>query len=590
MEKASTHSSALAPERAAVIDLEALAANAAALAARISPAELMAVVKADGYGHGAVTAARAAWSAGVRRFGVAHVREGLDLIRGLEEHGIGEGARVLAWLHTPHTDFAAALRAGIELGVNGTEIERVLEAAEATGEVPRLHLKADTGLGRNGALEDAWAGLMERLAELQREGRVRVVGLMTHLAVADEPERPETDLQREAFERAAALAERCGLAGLEKHAANTPAALLRPDLRYDVCRVGLGLYGLSPFPDRPAAEFGLTPAMSLETTLTLVKRAPTGLGVSYGHRFVAESPTHLGLVPLGYADGIPRIAEGARVTVDGREHPVVGRVAMDQFVVDLGPDESALSLQGRTVTVFGAPGSTPVEVWAEAAQTINYEIVTRISQRVDRVVRGALGREAESLPLGRHEAPEAEDMRRLGERLGRALRKGDAVVLSGPLGAGKTTLTQGIARGLGAEGRVISPTFVLSRIHRNDPEGPRPGGPDLVHVDAYRLGPHGDLDSLGLDDTAGESVTVIEWGESVDPAFGERRLRVEIERAGLSANPEREDGGLSFDEDEDEGADVRTVSVTLVRGDGGPGREEGPGRTSTENGTEAGRA
>lgn len=577
MEKAPTPSPELAPERAAVIDVDALAANSAALAERIRPAELMAVVKADGYGHGAVTAARAAWSAGVRRFGVAHVREGLSLLHGLAEHGLGEGARVLAWLHTPQTDFAAALRAGIELGVNGAEIEQVLEAAEATGETPRLHVKADTGLGRNGALEDAWTGLMERLAGLQREGRVHVVGLMTHLAVADEPERPETDLQREAFERAAALAERCGLPGLERHAANTPAALLRPDLRYDVCRVGLGLYGLSPFPDRPAAEFGLRPAMSLQTRLALVKKAPAGLGVSYGHRFVAEAPTHLGLVPLGYADGIPRIAEGARVTVDGREHPVVGRVAMDQFVVDLGPDESALSLQGRPVTVFGPLGRTPVEAWAEAAQTINYEIVTRISQRVDRVERGTLelegeAEEAEPLPVGRHEAPEAEDMRLLGERLGRALRKGDAVVLSGPLGAGKTTLTQGIARGLGAEGRVISPTFVLSRIHRNDPDGPRPGRPDLVHVDAYRLGPGGDLDSLGLDDTASEAVTVIEWGESVDPAFGERRLRVEIERAGATGDPEREDGGLSFDDEE--GEDTRTVTVSLVRGGSAAAKED----------------
>jgi alanine racemase len=370
-------------ERVATIDLDAIEHNVRTIAALVAPARVMAVVKADAYGHGAVPVARAALRAGAAFLGAVHVSEALAL------RAAGIQAPILSWLHTSSTDFPAALAAGVELGVSGWELEPIAAAAKAAGTQARIHLKIDTGLGRNGCPADLWPALTEHAARLEAEGLVRVVGLFSHFSVADEPQRPETAQQLEAFEAALAIAEAAGLSPELRHIANTPGLLTRPDARYDMVRLGLGLYGLSPLEGVTSEELGLRPAMRLSCLVAAAKRVPAGQGVSYGLRWRSEDPTTLGLIPLGYADGIPRIAEDAPVLVGGRIVRSVGRVAMDQFVVDLGPDADPADVVGTEAVLFGADGEPAVEDWAAAASTLNYEIVTRISPRVPRAYVGA---------------------------------------------------------------------------------------------------------------------------------------------------------------------------------------------------------
>lgn len=372
-------------ERTAVVDLAAVRANVAALTERVRRPDgtrplLTAVVKADAYGHGAVPVARAALAAGADRLGVAHVREALAL------RAAGIDAPLLAWLHTREADFAAALAADVTLGVSGWDLEAVAGAARALRLQARVHLKADTGLGRHGCAPGDWPAFVAAAARHEAEGLIEVEGVFSHLAVADDPDRAdETTAQLSTFTTLADAAVAALGHPVLRHLANTPATLSRPDTHLDMVRVGLGLYGLSPFEDVAPAELGLRPAMSLRTTLANVKRVPAGQGVSYGYRHRATAPTVLGLVPLGYADGVPRIAEGAHVHVNGRTVPVVGRIAMDQFVVDLGPD--AADVPGDGVELFGPASGIGADAWAAAAGTINYELVTRIGGRVDRVHR-----------------------------------------------------------------------------------------------------------------------------------------------------------------------------------------------------------
>jgi alanine racemase len=372
------------PERSATVDVAAIRHNVRQLIAIASPAQVMAVVKADAYGHGAVPVARAALEAGASWLGVAHISEALAL------RSAGIEAPVLAWLHTPSSDFSAAVEAGVDLGVSGWELDHVVAAARALERPARVHLKIDTGLGRNGSTAANWDAFVADAISFQDEGLLRVVGVFTHLAVADEPLRRETDEQLERFREAVAVAEDAG-ADLEvRHAANTPAILSRPDAHFDLVRAGLAVYGLSPFADHNSAALGLRPAMTLATRLASCKEVPTGQGISYGLHHVTERSTTLGLVPLGYADGVPRIATGGPVRIDGSTYPVAGRIAMDQMVVDLGPGAALStggSLLGAEAVLFGDPatGAPAVEEWAAAAGTINYEVVTRISGRVPRV-------------------------------------------------------------------------------------------------------------------------------------------------------------------------------------------------------------
>jgi alanine racemase len=368
-------------ERSAVIDLDAIRHNVRRLAAAASPAKVMAVVKADAYGHGAVPVARAALEAGASWLGVAHISEALAL------RAAGIEAPMLAWLHTTESNFGAAVAAGVDIGCSGWELDRIVAAAREQERPARVHLKVDTGLGRNGVTLEGWDHLVGEALEYQDQGLLRVVGIFSHLAVADEPERPETDDQLAAFREVLAVAEDAGVDPEVRHLANTPATLSRPDTHFDLVRVGLGIYGLSPFEGQSSGELGLRPAMTLRTLVSQSKHVPEGQGVSYGLRYHTTGPSTLALIPVGYADGIPRVATGGPVRVAGHTYPVVGRIAMDQMVIDLGDaSQAGAGLLGAEAELFGtgSNGGPTADDWARAAGTNNYEIVTRISPRVPR--------------------------------------------------------------------------------------------------------------------------------------------------------------------------------------------------------------
>lgn len=367
-------------ERAAIIDPAAIRHNVRTIAAAVSPAKVLVAVKADGYGHGALTAAQAALDGGADWLGTAHVTEALELRRA------GIEAPLLAWLHTRDTDFSAAVEEHIALGISGWEIDAVAEAAAALQTPAHVHLKVDTGLGRNGCTMEKWPDLVGAAAGYQERGLISVEGVFTHLAVADEPDRRETDEQLAAYREAVSLAEQGGIAPDLRHAANTPAAMTRPDAHFDMVRVGVGVYGQSPFADRTAEDLGLKPAMELRTTVSNVKQVPAGQGISYGLTHRVDRPTALALISLGYGDGVPRIAVDAPVRIGERIYRSVGRVAMDQFVVDLADPDTEVQV-GDEVVLFGGESGLSAAEWGAAAQTINYEIITRISARVPRIVR-----------------------------------------------------------------------------------------------------------------------------------------------------------------------------------------------------------
>ncbi|TDW29344.1 alanine racemase [Cryobacterium psychrophilum] len=377
------------PERAAVIDLAAVRDNVRHLVELAAPAAVMAVVKADAYGHGALPVARAALEAGAGWLGVAHISEALPL------RAAGIDAPLLAWLHTVDSDFSAAVAANIDLGCSGWELPHIVAAAQLLNTTARIHLKIDTGLGRNGSTPADWQEFVRLARQAELAGAVRVVGIFSHLAVADEPARPETDEQLAVFMRAVAQAEAAGLRPAQRHIANSAGVLSRADTHFDLVRPGLAIYGLSPFADRTSKSLGLRPAMTLRTVVSVCKDVPAGQGVSYGLTYHTAGPTTLGLIPLGYADGIPRIATGGPVRVNGVTYPVVGRIAMDQMVIDLGRAAlvaAGASMIGAEAILFGPgdDGEASADEWAVAAGTINYEVVTRISSRVPRVYRNAV--------------------------------------------------------------------------------------------------------------------------------------------------------------------------------------------------------
>ena len=354
-----------------VVELAAIRHNVAVLREHTAT-PVMTVVKADGYGHGLLPSARAAREGGADWLGVATLDEAVALREG------GDTGRVLCWLGVPGEDYAAAIAADVDVTVYG-EAELAEVVAAAGGRVPRVQVKVDTGLSRGGAPREQWHDLFAAAACLEREGRIRVTGVWSHFACSDEPDHPANDAQQAAFEDALALATTAGLEPEVRHLANSAAAILRPAARYDLVRCGIASYGLDPAPGH-TPDLGLVPAMTVQTVLAMTKQVEKGAGVSYGHTWTAERATRLGLVPVGYADGVPRHAGNrAEVLVGGARRPLRGRVCMDQVVVEVGPDDAA----GDRVCLFGTgrDGEPTAQEWAEWCDTISYEIVTRIGGR-----------------------------------------------------------------------------------------------------------------------------------------------------------------------------------------------------------------
>jgi alanine racemase len=373
-----------APRAEVVVDLDAIAVNTSVLRAKVQR-PLMAVVKADGYGHGLIPAARAVLAGGADALGVAVLEEALAL------RAAGITAPILAWLHGPGTDYAAALRADVEVSVNALwGLAEVVAASRATGRPARLHLCVDTGLSREGATPADWPGLVQAAARAEADGDLTVVGLWSHMAYADAPTHPTIGAQVRVFEEAVGLARAAGLTGARLHLANSAATVALPETWYDMVRPGIALYGLDPLGGDPAAH-GLRPAMTVRAPIALVKRVPAGVGVSYGHTYFPPTATTLALVPVGYADGVPRAAgNAAPVLAGGAQRTIAGRVCMDQFVLDVG---DAAVAPGDEVVLWGPGdhGEPTAQQWADAVDTIHYELVTRIGGRFTRRYVGSAG-------------------------------------------------------------------------------------------------------------------------------------------------------------------------------------------------------
>ena len=352
------------------IDLAAIQHNVALLRAR-ADRPLIAVVKGDGYGHGLLEAARAALAAGADALGVTTLAEA----RAVREAGVG--ARLVSWLHTAGADFRWAVDNDVELGISSVD---TLEEIGALARGARLHLKIDTGLARAGCPADLWPSLVARAAELQRVGSVRVVGVWSHLACADSPGDPTVRAQIARLHAAADVARQAGLTDVALHIANSAATLSEPDSWCDAVRPGIALYGLDPM-GGDSRRFDLWPAMRASARVLLAKDVPAGTGVSYGHTYTTARRTRLAVIPVGYADGIPRAASGkAPVMIRGRHYRIAGRVCMDQFVVDVGDDPVEA---GDEAVLWGdaSYGEPTAQQWADAAGTIHYEIVARAGGR-----------------------------------------------------------------------------------------------------------------------------------------------------------------------------------------------------------------
>ncbi|WP_372507498.1 alanine racemase [Mycolicibacillus koreensis] len=366
----------------AVVDLAAIAHNVRVLQESAGSAQVMTVVKADGYGHGATRVARAALDAGAAELGVATVDEALAL------RADDISAPVLAWLHRPGTDFAGALAADVGIAVSSqVQLDDLLDAVQRTGRTATVTVKADTGMNRNGARAAELPELFAALHRAAADNAIRLRGLMSHLACADEPDHPANNAQAQRFSELVDLAADHGLRFEVAHLANSAGTLTRPDLAYDMVRPGIAVYGLCPLPER--GDLGLIPAMTLKTTVALVRPVRAGEGVSYGHTWIAERDTTLALLPIGYADGVFRpLSSRFEVMINGRRRRNVGRVCMDQFVVDLGPGPVDVA-EGDEAILFGpGEGGEPrAQDWADTLGTVHYEVVTSPRGRVTRTYR-----------------------------------------------------------------------------------------------------------------------------------------------------------------------------------------------------------
>ena len=358
------------------INLAAIAANYKTLKS-LTAAKVMAIVKADAFGHGMIEVAKKLESINVDMLATA------DLDEAQQIRAAGIASPLMAWLHGKDTDFASAIKNDIQIGLSTVQgLELVAAAAKQVAGCAGVHLKVDTGLGRNGAAIADWPEVIAKAVELESQGLIKLVGVFSHLSGTSEAE----DMNQLAvFESAIATAKGLGANFEYRHLAASGATLNHKMTHSDMVRVGLALYGLDPNPETSAASFGLVPAMRVSSEVVSVKQVPAGHGVSYGYEHKTTEPTTLVLVPFGYAEGLPRIATGkASVLLNGKRYRILARIAMDQFVLDVGQDGVKV---GDEVVIFGdaKKGEPTAEELAEAAGTINYEIVTRIGGRAKRV-------------------------------------------------------------------------------------------------------------------------------------------------------------------------------------------------------------
>jgi alanine racemase len=366
------------------IDLDAFAHNLEVLRRAAPNSQQMVVVKADGYGHGLLPIAQAARAAGAQWLGVALFEEALDL------RGHGDTGPILAWLATPGEPWEQMLNARIDLGISTiTALDRLAAAARTTGQRARIHLKIDTGLGRAGCSAEDWPQLLTNAKQLQDAGTAQVVGIWSHFTVADAPNDPLNTAQIARFHEAVDIARTQGIEPEHLHLANSAATLALPDAHFTLVRPGIATYGISPGAGLGTpAQLGLKPVMTLIGRMAVVKRLPAGSGLSYGHQYHVTEDATTAVIPLGYADGIPRNASNVGpVFAAGKRRTVAGRVCMDQFVLDLGADAAS---EGDEAILFGSgeDGIALAEDWAEVTGTIGYEIVTRLGPRVTRVYLG----------------------------------------------------------------------------------------------------------------------------------------------------------------------------------------------------------
>lgn len=362
------------------VDLDAIRENTAYLAGGTA-AEVMAVVKADGYGHGMVPAARAALAGGATWIGACTVDEALAL------RASGITAPVFAWLIAPGQPLSTAVAADVDLSAaSSAMLDELIAAAHEVNRPARVHLKVDTGLGRGGAAMADWPDLLASAAKAVADGTIEIIGVWSHFACADIPDHPSIAAQLAQFDDALSAADHAGVQPQIRHIANSAATLTVPQSHFDVVRPGISLYGYSPIPGQRSAA--LKPAMTLRASVMLTKRVPAGQGVSYGYQYFTEHETTLAVVPLGYADGVPRSATNSGpLWLAGSRRRIAGRVCMDQFIVDVGDDPVSA---GDDAVLFGPGdnGEPTADDWADVLDTISYEIVSRVGVRVPRTYVG----------------------------------------------------------------------------------------------------------------------------------------------------------------------------------------------------------
>jgi alanine racemase len=358
-----------------IVDLAAIARNIGRLRTRTGKA-VMAVVKADAFGHGMLEVARTALASGAEWLGVATVDEALALRRA------GIDAPVLCWLADPWTRIADAVEARITISCANVEtLTAVAVAARATSTTGLVHLELDTGMSRGGSSIANWDALCGAAATAEADGVVAVTGVWSHLALATDPDPLSTESQRLAFESGVARARELGLAPAQLHLANSAAAFAHDTTWFDVVRCGASVYGIETV---KGVTHGLEPAMRLVSRATQLRQVPAGTGVSYSHAYVTDRPTTLVLVPVGYGDGIPRdLSHGGEVVMAGVRHPIVGAISMDQLVVDVGDAPVEL---GDEVVLLGSPenGEPDAQEWADVTGTIAHEILTGLGGRMAR--------------------------------------------------------------------------------------------------------------------------------------------------------------------------------------------------------------